>query len=201
MTDLIYDYISTGVDMLITAAILSGVVILLRSTITLNNYSANQQASTERIGYYKEFNKYDCTNTLVTADILSAMIYYRYDLQIYVKVNTDATRTNYTVYTNKPNASYVIDGNFYEITGNGSDPISDPLTIEYLRNAIKPNYQFKAFLYEDSNAPAGNLSLKVDDAGKTIGTKTLLGAPSVEGYGGSLITGLYFETGDLLVFS
>lgn len=169
MTDLIYDYITMGVDLLIAAAIIAAVVILLRGTTLLNAYSANQQAASERINYYKEFNKYDCTENLVSADVISAMLYYRYNIEIVIIKDG-------SIYTNKPTSGTKIDGKIYK---DGSE-----LTVNNFRNELVPNLIWKANLYEDSNNPSGN------------GASS--GAPSVNGYKGGVITGIIFEcTGSL----
>lgn len=189
MTDLIYDYISMGVDMLITAAIISAVVVLLRSTMILNTYSANQQASSERINYYKEYNKYDCTETLVTADIISAMLYYRYDLQVCVKMKDG------TIYTNKPSSDTVINGTIYKVVSGAT---TQELTSVDFRNSIASNWKFRAFLYEDARTPDGNFTPVSAENGAT--DLTLPGFPSVQGYEGGLITGLYFEAVEQIYF-
>lgn len=170
MTDLIYDYISMGVDMLLTAAIVSAIVVLLRGTIILNQYSSNQQAASERINYYREFNKYDCTNNLVSADVISAMLYYRYDLEVVIVCNDG------TIFTNKPNTSTQIDGSIYRVSSSGTFAKIDT---EAFRDAFDPNFVFRGHLYEEQNAPYGQLNSG--------------GSPSINGYGGGIITGLLFE--------
>ena len=84
MTDLIYDYITQGVDLLVNAVILSAVILLLNSTRILNEYSANQQATSQRIGYYKEYAMYDNTSNLTVADVISAISRYNEDLEIVI---------------------------------------------------------------------------------------------------------------------
>lgn len=88
MTDLVYDYISMGVDMILTAAILSAIVVLLRSSVVLSSYQANVTATSDRMNYYKQFNAYDCTDRLCAADVVSALVYYRYDLSIVVDLGS-----------------------------------------------------------------------------------------------------------------
>lgn len=190
MTDLIYDYISMGVDMLITAAIVSAIVVLLRSTIILNQYSANQQASAERVNYYKEFNKYDCTDTLVTADMISAMLYYRYDLEVVVTFKESGGGV--TIYTNKPRPETSIDGTIYRINKSGT---IDTVSATDFKKAVSPNWMYKAFLYEESSTPRGSFGSYTSKSpgSPASAPNDLFGFPSIEGYSGGLITGLYFE--------
>lgn len=89
MTDLVYDYISMGVDMILTAAILAAVVILLRTSVVLSSYQSSLQANSERMNYYRKFNLYDCTTNLCMADVQSALIYYRWELEITVDLGED----------------------------------------------------------------------------------------------------------------
>ena len=58
MTDLVYDYLTMGVDMMISAAMLAAIVVLLRGSVVLSQYSATQQMNTDRINYYKQYNMY-----------------------------------------------------------------------------------------------------------------------------------------------
>lgn len=130
MTDLIYDYITMGVDMMISGAILASVVILLRSSTILSAYSAQQQATTDRINYYKEFSMYDCTDKLLSPDVLSAMVYYKYDLDVVIQIGSD-------IYTNDRRT-----GKYYK---NGTQV----LTYEQLSTAVGTQLKFKAYLVED----------------------------------------------------
>lgn len=106
MTDLIYDYISSGVDMLLNGVILSAVVVLLYSTTLLNSYSAAQQATSERVNYYREYNKYDNTSNLSMADALSALTYYAGDVEVIIKINA----TTWFGYDNAKKKYYVANG-------------------------------------------------------------------------------------------
>lgn len=136
MTDLVYDYISMGVDMILTAAILSAIVVLLRSSTVLSAYQANLQANSDRMNYYKQFNMYDNTNTLCTADIISALLYYRYDMELVVK-NSDGN----VLITNKY-GSNKITGQFYNASGT-------PLTVSQIQSMLMANWTYSSKLVED----------------------------------------------------
>ena len=139
MTDLVYDYISMGVDMILTAAVLSAVVVLLRSSVVLSAYQANLQANSDRMNYYKRFNMYDCTNTLCSADVLSALIYYRYDLQIVVVGSDGGVLVSNDTHT----------GKFY----NG---LNAEMTIEQVQATLKANWTYSSNLVENgASQPTG----------------------------------------------
>lgn len=150
MTDLVYDYISMGVDMILTAAILAAVVILLRTSVVLSSYQSSLQANSERMNYYRKFNVYDCTTNLCMADVQSALIYYRWELEITVRLgDTELITSNpqtgvYTYRSGSVNK---------EIT---SDEFSKYMTAENL---------FKANLVE-------NKSNKISDEGYKGGMVT-----------------------------
>lgn len=136
MTDLVYDYITMGVDMMISAAILAAVVILLRGSTLLSMYSAQQQSTTDRINYYKEYAMYDCTQGLLSPDVLSTMVYYKYDLDVVVQIGN-------TVYTNDKKT-----GRYY---ANGSQ-----ISYDQLAQALGTTKKFKAWLVEDFKKSGSN---------------------------------------------
>lgn len=129
MTDLVYDYITMGVDMMISAAILAAVVILLRGSTLLSIYSAQQQSTTDRINYYKEYAMYDCTQGLLSPDVLSTIVYYKYDLDIVIQDGSN-------IYTNDKKT-----GNYYM---NGTQ-----ITYDDLVRGIGTDKKFKSWLVED----------------------------------------------------
>ena len=141
MTDLIYDYISMGVDMILTAAILSAIVVLLRSSVILSSYQANLQANSDRMNYYKQYNMYDCTTNLVSADVVSALIYYRYDLNIVVVDSAGNILIHNDIRT----------GKFYKGAGT-----STPITIDEMKDLLPANKKYSANLVENgASAPTG----------------------------------------------
>ena len=136
MTDLVYDYISMGVDMILTAAILSAIVVLLRSSTILSAYQANLQANSDRMNYYKQYNMYDNTHTLCTADIVSALLYYRYDLELVVR-GSDGT----LLITNKYGSNN-IDGKFYDKDGHN-------LSVSQIQSMLMADWTYSSKLVED----------------------------------------------------
>lgn len=164
MTDLIYDYITLGVDMIISAAILASIVLLLRTSTLLSMYSAQQQATSDKLNYYREFSMYDCTNNLTGADVLSALTYYRYDLDIVVTLSGGSAY--YTVYNDRSN------GKYYIKTNNGNPVECD---YAYVSNIINSTYTFGANLAENYN--------NINNGG----------ALSTSGYTGGVVSGIKFN--------
>lgn len=136
MTDLIYDYISAGVDMMIYAAILSTVIVLLRMSAVLTAYNANQNANAERVNYYKEYSMYDNTNNLSSADVLSAAVYYQYDLEVKIVIPGGHT------YATRPKQG----GGYYDVNAN--------TVIDYdeLKSALGSTHTWSAKLYENGSS-------------------------------------------------
>lgn len=163
MTDLIYDYITMGVDMMISAAILAAIIVMLRSSNILTNYSAQQQATSDRLNYYKEFVAFDNTSKLLSPDISSAMVYYRYDLDIVVKMG-DVLLQN-----DRHSGKFYVEGGSYG--ARHEVPYNTPnVGEESVISIVGTNKKFTAFLVEDFND-----------------------TPSTSGYMGGTITGLKFE--------
>ena len=138
MTEIIYDYITQGVDMLISGVILTAIVVMLRSVTILNTYSANQQATTDRLNYYKEYAMYDCTDKLLSPDVLSAMVYYKYNLDIVVIIGSN-TYTNYI--DAGAGAAHQHEGKYYK---NGTE-----ITYSQFVGDLGSNKKFTANLVED----------------------------------------------------
>ena len=140
MTDLIYDMITLGVDMLISAVILTAVIILMRSSTMLSVYSSEQQAISDRMNYYKEYSMYDCTDDLMSPDVLSSAVYYKYDVDIAIDLKNGQIWTN-----------YIQNSNTHEHTGSyycSTTGIS-PMTYDDIVNAIGSTKKFKSVLIED----------------------------------------------------
>lgn len=147
MTDLVYDYITMGVDMMISAAVLAAVVILLRGSVALTQISAVQQENSARVNYYKEYNMYDNTDTLSSADAKSALLYYRYDLEVKIQLASNKIIINDPV-TGK--IKYTTNGTaWYELTD--VTVLDNPYHTLYLN----PSFKYRGSLFEDgSNTPS-----------------------------------------------
>lgn len=148
MTDLIYDYITMGVDMIICAAVLAAIVVLLRGSVVLSQVSSTQQANADRVNYYKEYSVYDNTQGLTSADAVSALQYYKNDIEVYVYYSTNS-RTGKVV-RNDPTT-----GKFYYSTNGGST--WNPLSSADIPGQLKSNFVYKCHIGEDGTG-LNNLS-------------------------------------------
>lgn len=108
MTDVLYDFISTGVDLVLVAAVIAIMLTMLRGSARLTNVIAEQQVTTAEFDRYLQLHKYDNQNNLAFADALSAIVGYRYDMRVFIK----ASGNKY--FTNDPET-----GRFYIITATG----------------------------------------------------------------------------------
>jgi len=84
MTDVIYDYITTGVDLLINAVILSGIIMLLYTSTSLAQTISTQQYASAKVQYYREFNMYD-DKVVSPSDVIGCLLYYRdnFDIKVF----------------------------------------------------------------------------------------------------------------------
>lgn len=126
MNDIIADLISQGVDLLITAVILSSIITMMASAQQLNGEINEQQAIHAEITEYRQHNQFD--NTEVYAqDIISAIMKYRGMPYVTVKF-ADATytwsgsvqATNYSAsaISNKISSDYTYSANLvYDVGG------------------------------------------------------------------------------------
>lgn len=156
MTDMVYDYITTGVDLLINAVILAGIVILIRNSNMLSQISTTQQANADRVNYYKEYAKYDCTTHLSTTDVLSAMSYYKNDHVIVAVIPSNNTSV------------IVQNGKWYIQTGTNVPQLSSRDGVENLLNIT---WTYSAYLFEDDWSGNGTMSVNGYQGGTISGIK------------------------------
>ena len=147
MTDLVYDYLTMGVDMMISAAMLAAIVVLLRGSTVLSQYSATQQMNTDRINYYKQYNMYDMTTGLTAADAKSALSYYRHTATVYVWLESTDTSYGKECIKTEPKT-----GKYYYITESGQTEI----TYDDISNYIQSTMLFKCKLAEDNQSKVFN---------------------------------------------
>lgn len=152
MTDLVYDYISTGVDMILMAAILSSIVVLLRSSMILSSYQADLTANSDRMNYYRQYNMYDNTDDLCSADVVSALIFFCHDHQLVVN-DTDGrllVRNNTndgTFYFGPAASSHVPTGKAASDYEEG-----DVCTTQQLGEFLRSDWTWNAQLFEDGSS-------------------------------------------------
>lgn len=155
MTDMVYDYISMGVDMIVTAAVLATVVVILRSSVQLSSYQATLNANSDRVRYYRQYSKYDCTTNLAAADVVGAINYFNYDLEMVIEF-----KDGHTVY-NDPATGTITS------TYGGSHPIS----ITALTSSMNASSTFSAWLAEDGKDAPSYANRKSYQGGLITGIK------------------------------
>ena len=175
MTDIVYDFITQGVDLILVSAVMASVVFMLRSASTLTHVISNQQAVADEFNYYLEYHKYDGHSNLVSADVISAMYGYRNEMNIVLYIDG-------VYYTNN-----VETGNFYKITAVGYSPLHNGLSA------------IKAFISDPANAE----QISVAEFNGILETSSKFTAKLLSADGGSLelvdfsrdtaIHGIYFE--------
>ena len=140
MTDLVYDFVSSGVDLLMASAILASIVILLRSTNQLSQISANQQMVSDRINYYREFNGYD-NNDVTGTDVVGAIVkyYQEFDIVVYT-----ATSGNARIVVGK-------DGTIKEYNSSGALTGTIAYSTGNLQAKIPSDYKYHAYIYENGS--------------------------------------------------
>lgn len=177
MTDLIYDYISQGVDMIINASILAAIVILLRNATVLSTVSAMQQANSDRLNYYRQYSMYDNTEGLSCADVASCLQYYRNDLCIVIDLGEkryDTIRKCFGNRTSYKGKSLPSNGLHKVIVSNNrstgkyvvqidSDVFSG-VPYDYVSALIGSTDTFTSKLYEDSKEPSGSSNEGANEA-------------------------------------
>ena len=142
MTDIVYDSLAAGIDMMIAATMFTMVVILLRGSNILLSYNTVQQTNANRVNYYKEYSMYDNKNGLSSADALSCIVYYKGEIEVVIKLTNGVQY--YTKYSSSNNKY-----NYYKSTSNS------PISYDELKTAIGSERVFSSRIYEDlSNTPS-----------------------------------------------
>lgn len=143
MTDLIYDYITTGIDLMLIGGILSAFIIMLKGSSQLSQVISNQQATAQEYDYYLRYHSYDDTKGLSSSDALSAMIGFRYDLYVVIGIDGEYIyndpRTGYFYKTTIAPEGYP--------TGDMVSNIfidSNKITYQELSDALSPIYIYKS---------------------------------------------------------
>ena len=137
MTDLIYDALTMGVDMIISSVILSSIVMLLSSTQQLNSIQAMQTANADMMNYYREYNQFDNTD-VNSSDVLGCILYYRGTLEVMINGYDNYER----LYLDK-------DGKIWFWSDYRDTSTKVEATDEKVRSFISVNRFYNAKLVED----------------------------------------------------
>lgn len=112
MTDIIYDFISTGVDLILVGSVLSAMIIMMRGSTQLTTLISNQQIVTEEFDYYLQYHMYDNQEGLAAADALSAIVGNRFELIVCIEDKGDLSDpSDDTYYMNYPET-----GKYYKVS-------------------------------------------------------------------------------------
>lgn len=109
MTDLIYDFISTGVDLILVGSVLAAMIVMMRGSTQLTTLISNQQIVTEEFDYYLQYHMYDNQDGLASADALSAIVGNRFELIVCIKADGE-------IYMNDPET-----GKYYKVSATSEN--------------------------------------------------------------------------------
>lgn len=142
MTDLIYDFISTGVDLLLIGAVLAAMIVMMRGSTQLTQLISDQQVTTEEFDYYLQYHAYDNQVGLSSADALSAIVGNRFDIWVCIKDGS-------TCYINNPETGKYYKTNFTTIGKTPSQcatAMTTTIAYQDLSKALNPSAMYKAKL-------------------------------------------------------
>lgn len=148
MTDLIYDFITTGIDLMLIGGILSALIVMLRGSAQLTAVIASQHATTQEFDYYLQYHMYDNTEGLSSSDALSAIVGHRFDLYCFIAIPDGSGTTHY--YYNDPTT-----GKYYTGTSNPQGQTlatlrsafyssSNEISYDTLVDKLDPTYIYKS---------------------------------------------------------
>lgn len=151
MTDLVYDMISNGVDLILIGAVLAAMIVMLRGSTQLTQLISDQQVTTEEFDYYLKYHSFDHQQGLSSADGLSAIVGNRYSLWVCIKDSyTDVDGNTSTVYyCNDPETGkyYLCNDTIVDKTqGDASTIIHNGTQLSYkeLSERLDPSHMFNA---------------------------------------------------------
>jgi len=184
MTDAIFEAIATGVDSVVSGAVLMIFVYILGMNTKISKYSSMQETYSKAVTYYREFNAFDCAS-VHTADVIAASATYSNGIAIYGIFVDKSTSTAYLYKRadgkwTKANATYSVSTGKVSFGSVNTD--DDEVLIKAMREA---NWS--------TTIPASDLySISADFMGKSYLLEDLTLKPSVP-YRGGTVTGIYFR--------
>ena len=158
MTDLIYDFITTGVDLLFIGAVLASIIVMLRGSNQLTTLISDQQTVADELDYYLLYHAYDNHDGLSAADVLSSLVKNKYELHVCIKL---------------PDGSYIVNntetGKYYKTSASfvGMNPMSanssisgSALKYEEVANLLDSTWEFHGdiLLFEENKMKTGTFS-------------------------------------------
>lgn len=145
MTDIIYDFISTGVDLILIGGILSSLIIMLRGSAQLTTVISNQQATSTELDYYLQYHKYNDAEGMSSADALSALVGYRADMNVFIVIPNGAS--GYTTVYNNPTTGKYYKKNSYRPSADTYNPTSGTLmTYDEVAKVLNSTWEYNSYL-------------------------------------------------------
>lgn len=183
MTDIIYDFISTGVDLILIGGILSSLIIMLRGSAQLTTVISNQQATSTELDYYLQYHKYNDSEGMSSADALSALVGYRSDMNVFVVIPDIGSSSGYTtIYNNPAKGKYYKKSN-YRPSADTYDPDSGTLmSYEDVAKVLNSTWEYNSYLCTSAN----KRFKKADFDRNTVVTAVLLIQSDVDSTYGSM---------------
>lgn len=148
MTDIIYDFISTGVDLILIGGILSSLILMLRGSAQLTTVISNQQATSSELDYYLQYHKYNDSTGMSSADALSAIVGYRSDMNVFIVIpDPDNPTGGYVTIYNNPSTgkyykkpSYVPSETPFSVVG------LTPITYDDVAKILNSTWNYNSYL-------------------------------------------------------
>lgn len=173
MTDIIYDFISTGVDLILIGGILSSLIIMLRGSTQLTNVISNQQATSDELDYYLQYHKYNDSVGMSSADALSALVGYRSDLNVFIVIPSDDSDTPaswYTIYNNPATGKYYKKHAYAPATQDFGFSDEESIPYDDVVKELNSTWNYNSYLCTS----AGNRFKKAEFDRNTVVTAILL---------------------------
>ncbi|MCM1440490.1 MAG: hypothetical protein NC131_15020 [Roseburia sp.] len=168
MTDIIYDFISTGVDLILIGGVLSSLIIMLRGSAQLTTVISNQQATSTELDYYLQYHKYNDSVGMSSADALSALVGYRSDMNVFIVIPNGASYR--TIYNDPATGKYYYkDG--YRPSVNQYNPTSGTqMNYDQVATTLNSTWNYNSYLCTSGN----KVFKKADFDRNTVVTAILL---------------------------
>lgn len=183
MTDIIYDFISTGVDLILIGGILSSLIIMLRGSAQLTTVISNQQATSTELDYYLQYHRYNESVGMSSADALSALVGYRSDMNVFIVIPDSSASSGYsTIYNNPATGKYYRKPNYRPGADTYSPDTGTSMSYDEVTKALNSTWNYNSYLCTS----AEKKFKKAEFDRNTVVTAVLLIQDEVDEVNGSL---------------
>lgn len=181
MTDIIYDFISTGVDLILIGGILSSLIIMLRGSAQLTTVISNQQATSTELDYYLQYHKYNDSKGMSSADALSAIVGYRSDMNVFI-VTPNGSGGYRTFYNDPATGKYYYKDGYIPSADQYNPTTGTVQTYDDIAKAFNSTWEYNSYLCTS----ASKMFKKADFDRNTVVTAIMLIQSEVDStHGGS----------------